>query len=99
MARLIWTEAALNDLDAVADYIAVDKPVAASRYLLKVLEQVERLERFPQSGKCPPEYPGSPYREVIVPPCRIFYRVERDVVRILHVMRAERVLRRDMLEE
>ncbi len=26
MAELIWTEPALNDLDTIADYIAMDKP-------------------------------------------------------------------------
>jgi hypothetical protein len=26
MAQIIWTEPALSDLDAIADYIALDKP-------------------------------------------------------------------------
>lgn len=34
MAELIWTEPALQDLDAIADYIALDKPEAA-RQLVK----------------------------------------------------------------
>jgi plasmid stabilization system protein ParE len=29
MAEVIWTEPALNDLDAIADYIALDNPEAA----------------------------------------------------------------------
>ena len=29
MAEVIWTEPALNDLDAIADYIALDDPAAA----------------------------------------------------------------------
>ena len=29
MAALIWTEPALQDLDAIADYIALDDPLAA----------------------------------------------------------------------
>ncbi|HEX6718803.1 MAG TPA: type II toxin-antitoxin system RelE/ParE family toxin [Pyrinomonadaceae bacterium] len=35
MAQVIWTEPALNDLDAIADYIAVGNPdfvLAALRY-------------------------------------------------------------------
>jgi len=31
MDRLIWTEPALNDLEAIAEYIALDKPDAARR--------------------------------------------------------------------
>ena len=32
MARLIWTEPALQDLGSIAEYIALDKPAAAQRY-------------------------------------------------------------------
>ena len=31
MAEVIWAEPALNDLDAIADYIALDNPEAARR--------------------------------------------------------------------
>ena len=99
MARLIWTEPALRDLEAVAEYIALDNPAAASRFVERVFENVERLGRFPNSGKRPPELPRSQYREVVVSPCRVFYRVERESVLILHIMRAESLLHRFMLEE
>ena len=99
MARLIWTEPAIADLEAIADYIAVDNPAAASRLVHRVFESVQRLERFPSSGKRPPEMPQSCYREIVVTPCRIFYRVEDDAVLLLYVMRAERLLRRWQIEE
>ena len=99
MARLIWTEPALSDLDAIADHIALDNPVAAAHLVEQVFECVERLKRFPKSYKCPPELPHSPYREVIVSPCRVFYRIEDDTVCLLHVMRAERLLRFFLLSE
>ncbi len=99
MARLIWTEPALADLEAMADYIALDNPTAARRLVGRVFESVERLERFPNSGKRPPELPRSSYREIVVTPCRVFYRVEDDAVFLLYVMRAERLLRRFLLEE
>ena len=99
MARLIWTEPALADLDAIADYIALDNPPAACRLVQRVFESVERLQRFPVSGKRPPEMPRSPYREIVVTPCRVFYRCERDAVFLLYVMRAERLLRRWMIEQ
>ena len=99
MARLIWTEPALLDLDEIAEYIALDDPLAASRYVRKVFDRVERLEAHPTSGKRPPELPRSPYREVVVPPCRVFYRVEGDAVYILYVMRSERLLRTYLLDQ
>jgi toxin ParE1/3/4 len=99
MARLIWTEPALLDLDEIAEYIGLDDPLAASRYVQSVFDRVERLEAYPQSGKRPPELVRTSYREVVVPPCRIFYRVEGDEVFILYVMRAERLLRSYLLDE
>jgi len=99
MARLIWTEPALLDLDDIAEYIALDDPLAASQYVQRVFDRVARLESHPQSGKRPPELHRSPYREVVVPPCRVFYRVEGDVVYILYVMRAERLLRSYLLNQ
>ena len=99
MARLIWTEPALLDLDEIAEYIALDNPLAASRYVQKVFDRVARLEVHPNSGKHPPELPRAPYREVVVPPCRIFYRIEKSTIYILHVMRSERLLRTYLLDQ
>lgn len=99
MARLVWTEPALADLEAIADYIALENPAASNRLVQTVFESVERLECFPSSGKHPPEMPRSPYREIVVTPCRVLYRVEGDAVFLLCVMRAERLLRRWLIEE
>lgn len=98
MAEVIWTEPALQDLDYIAEYIALDNVVAASSLVKNVFDKTERLKVFPQSGRPPAELPNSIYREVIVPPCRIFYREEAEQVFILHVMREERQLRIYMLE-
>jgi plasmid stabilization system protein ParE len=97
MAEVIWTEPALQELDAIAEYIALDNPAAASQLVQEVFEKTERLEDFPQSGRIPPELPNSVYREVVAPPCRIFYREDEQQVLILYVMREERQLRAYML--
>jgi len=99
MAQIIWTEPALNDLDELAEYIALDKPNAAKKLVSSVFTKVERLENFPKSGRKPPELKKSRYREVIIPPCRIFYRLEDEKVFILYVMRSEKRLRKFILDE
>ncbi len=97
MARLIWTEPALADLDAIADYIAIENPTAAAELVQRVFRHVEQLERHPQSGSRPSEVKGSRYRQIVEPPCRVFYRVEGDLVVVMHVMRSERLLRQSRL--
>ena len=99
MARLIWTEPALSDLNEIAQYIALENPVAARDLVRRVFSAVERLERQPASGKVPDELEGSRYREVVCGPCRVFYRHSRAQVLILCVMRSERELRSFLLED
>ncbi len=99
MARLTWTEPALRDLEAIAEVIALDKPDAAVGFVRKVFRSVERLAEFPNSGRRPPETSGLPYRELVVAPCRIFYRVRDQGVFILYIMRSEQLFREDRLEE
>ena len=55
MAEVIWTEPALQELDAIAEYIALDNPAAASHLVQEVFDKTERLEDSPQSGRIPPE--------------------------------------------
>lgn len=97
MAEVVWTEPALQALESIAEYIALDNPAAASHLVQEVFEKTERLEDFPQSGRNPPELPKSVYREVVVAPCRIFYREDGQRVFVLYVMREERQLRAYML--
>lgn len=97
MAQIIWTEPALLDLDAIAEYIALDKPSAASQLVKQIFLTTDHLEQFPESGRKPPEFKKSRYREIIVDPCRIFYRIEKDKIYILYVMRSERQLRKYLL--
>lgn len=97
MARLIWTDAALADLDAIADHIALQNLEAAKGLVRDVFKGGDQLKRFPNSGRYPPELEEGPYRELLVSPCRIFYRVEKRSVIILHVMRSERLLRAFMI--
>ncbi len=97
MAQVVWTEPALSDLNAIAEYIALDKPSAATNLVQKVFSSTDRLEQFPELGRKPPEFKKPRYLEIIVNPCRIFYRIEGDKVYILYVMRSERKLRKYLL--
>ena len=92
MAEITWTEPALSDLDAIADYIALDNPAAARTLVRRVFEHVALLQDHPRLGSDPPELEGLGYRQIIEPPCRVLYRCDGSNVFILHVIRAERSL-------
>lgn len=90
MARVIWAEPALQDLDAIADYTALDDPDAARRLVGKVFQKVDQLIGFPETGTRPRELQGTPYRKLTVGPILIYYRIEGENAFIVHVVRGER---------
>jgi len=97
MVEIIWSEPALADLEATAEYIALENPVAASELVQRVLEHIGQLAEHPESGVRVPELGRSRYRQLVEPPCRIFYRYDGQQVFVLHVMRTERLLRKSRL--
>ncbi len=98
MARIIWAETALNELDEIADYISLDNPRAAKNLVRSSFGRIEHLASHPKSGKVVEEFENSVYREVVVPPCRIFYRQENEIIYIIHVIREEQLLHLDVLK-
>jgi len=95
MAQIIWTEPALSKLNE----IALNKPNAASSLVKQVFSSVDNLEQFPELERIAPELKLSTYREIIVDPCRIFYRIDQSKIYILYVMRGEMRLRRHLIDE
>jgi toxin ParE1/3/4 len=99
VAQIVWTEPALSDLEEIAHYIAIDNLDAARALVRQIFSRIERLEAHPKSGRIPPELKNSRYKEVIVGPCRIFYRAIEERVYVLYIMRSERQLRNYILQE
>ncbi|WP_040727777.1 type II toxin-antitoxin system RelE/ParE family toxin [Thiomicrorhabdus sp. Kp2] len=91
MVKIIWTDSALNSLDDIAEFIALDNSSAASKLVCRVMSVVDRLQDFPESGRLIPEIADLPYKEIIVNPCRVLYRYDRKMqtVFILAVIRQE----------
>ncbi len=90
MAKIIWHEGAVADLDQAVQYIAQDSPDQASLFLDRVRTAVKRLEDFPASGRKVPESEDPVFRELIVGAYRVMYEVKGDVVRITAVVHGAR---------
>lgn len=97
MVEVIWTVPALSDLDAIADYIALDNPRAAALLVQRIFAHVGQLAEHPRSGSKAPELEGSRYRQLVEQPCRVLYRAEKARVFILNVVRSERLLQAGLL--
>jgi plasmid stabilization system protein ParE len=92
MVEIVWTEPALSDLDAIADFIALENPVAAQKLVRRIFDHVEQLTDHPKSGSKPAELKGWNTRQIVEPTCRVFYRHDDSCVFILHIMRSEQRL-------
>ena len=64
--KIVWSEPAVTDLDAIRTYIARDSETYAEAVILEIFEATDRLERFPESGRVVPELGDPTTREIIV---------------------------------
>jgi len=83
--KVRFTPSARSQFLAALTFIRQDKPAAAIRFRDQAQTILRRLEQFPESARVVPEFPDLPYREVIIPPYRFFYRIKGDVVWIVAV--------------
>lgn len=77
--------------------IALEDPEAAAGVVRRVFAHVEQLAEHPDSGSWPPELGRGRHRRIVEPPYRFFCRHDGHKIFVLHVMRAERLLRERQL--
>ncbi|MEO6050352.1 MAG: type II toxin-antitoxin system RelE/ParE family toxin [Pyrinomonadaceae bacterium] len=92
MAQIRWTPQAADDLDAIADFIALDSSPYANLFVLNVITSIDRLEQFPMLGRVVPEYQNPQIRELLMGNYRIIYRLKEDFVEILTTYQGARLL-------
>lgn len=97
MVKVNWTIQALDDMDAIAEYISHNSFRYASAFVEKTFQKVVILEKFPQSGRIVPEYNEKNIRELILEnKYRIIYRfIDGERVDILMVHHSSSPLPRD----
>jgi len=83
--KVRFTMAARKEFLAALAYIREDNPLAARRFQEQAKIVLSRLEQFPESGRIIPEFTELTYREVIIPPYRFFYRLDKENIWIVAV--------------
>ncbi len=75
---ITFAASAVNDLETIRDwYIEQQVPDVGEKLLREIIAQVERLTNFPESGRIVPEFEIMNLREIIFPPFRIVYRLDK----------------------
>ena len=84
-----WSVTSENDLLTIVQYIADDSPYQAYAIFNEIKERASTLRAFPDRGRIVPEMLEQgliQYREWIIAPWRIIYRVSVDKVYVLSVL-------------
>jgi len=96
MAKVKWTNLALDDLRSIYDYVSQDSAKYADRLMDKIVEKVEVLKNNPRIGRKVPEFDNESIRELIEGSYRIIYCIESEneigVARVHHSARLLREL-------
>ena len=90
--RVDWSNPALDDIQAIFDYIAQDSAIYAQGFVEQLFASSDRLAVFPYSGRIVPEAENPDIREIIVQSYRVMYRVEASRVLMLSIMHGRRDL-------
>ena len=77
--RIIWSDRALERVEEISAYIALDNPSAAARWVEELFAEVERLGDFPEMGKPGRDVVTPAIRELVVGDFRVFYEVGADI--------------------
>jgi len=87
--KVHWAGIAEEDLANIILYIARDSPTKARSVFERIKEKASSLTKFPERGRIVPELQDQGlflYRELILTPWRIIYRVEVKKVYVLSVI-------------
>ena len=98
---IVWVRVAENDLKAIIDYIAIDSPANALKIFKKIKNKASSLYIMPERCRIVPELKDQgimQYRELIIPPWRIMFRITEMKVYILSVLDSRRNIEDILLE-
>jgi plasmid stabilization system protein ParE len=91
--EIVWARVAENDLKEIIEYIAIDSPTTALEILEKTRNKASYLSTTPERCRIVPELKDQvimQYRELIVSPWRVIFRIAEMKVYILSVLDARR---------
>jgi toxin ParE1/3/4 len=88
--RVLWTDAALNQLEAIRDFLSHTSPEYAQRIVERLVNRSEQVVAFPRSGRMVPEYELDEVRQVIEGSYRIIYLIKESQVEVLAVIHTSR---------
>jgi plasmid stabilization system protein ParE len=90
--RVAWSPRAIEDLEAIAQYISADSNAYAATVVKTILKTTRNLSGFPFAGRIVPELGDENIREWFAYSYRVIYRVHDRTVTIAAIVHGKRLL-------
>ncbi|WP_330204777.1 type II toxin-antitoxin system RelE/ParE family toxin [Cyanobacterium sp. Dongsha4] len=90
--RVVWSPKAVEDVEAIAAYIARDSPSYAAAVVQKVIEITDELTQDATRGRLIPEIEESKVMEQFAYSYRLLYRIEGETVTVAALIHGKRLL-------
>jgi toxin ParE1/3/4 len=81
--KIIWAESAEKDLSGILEYVIRDNPTHAVKIFRTIKRKTSNLYHAPTRGRIIPELQEQgvlQYREPVIPPWRVMYRIAWQLV-------------------
>jgi toxin ParE1/3/4 len=92
--KVVWTQEALNRLIEIEEYISIDNPERAVKFVNNLINKGDSIAHFPKKGRIVPEFSIPEIREIIEKKYRIVYRIKNNRIEILTVFESHQLIRR-----
>ena len=90
--RVAWSPRAVEDLEAIAEFISADSTAYAASVVKTILNTARNLSSLPFSGRVVPELDDESIREWFAYSYRVIYRVEYGSVTVAAIVHGKRLL-------
>ncbi|GGA34086.1 type II toxin-antitoxin system RelE/ParE family toxin [Okeania sp. KiyG1] len=90
--KVVWSSKAIDDVDAIASYIARDSVSYAAAVVHRIINVTKNLLHNPLQGEVVKEFGDESYRQDYAYSYRVLYQVKGDIVTVAAVIHGKRLL-------
>ena len=90
--KIRWSPRAISNLEEICDHISKDSRYYALVLARRIINIIESIPLFPESGRMVPEYQSQILREKIYKGYRIVYRIKSDCIEVVAISHGAKLL-------
>lgn len=93
MFKLHWSELSYKRIIETGNYIALNAPIAADKWINEILSKERLILENPNIGRMVPEFKSRLIREIIVGEYRLIYQINQKTITVMTVINCRELLK------